>query len=133
MGFRGPYCLQAHVWSAILENRNVVGLAPAQGGKTLAYVAPLVSMLADREKRVTNNLNRLQSTYLLNQSPTVIVLCSTRRNVKVRLVINFLQTVTRFLLQCHSFRAVVRVNFPGGPPNILQFHTSNAQIASQCC
>ena len=84
MKFRGPYCIQGCAWSAILARRSIVGLGPAGGGKTLAYVAPIVSMLLSNERQVNKSgLTKVQATYLQAQSPPVVVLCSTGRSVKV--------------------------------------------------
>ena len=85
MRYRGPFYLQAYSWPAILNKRNVVALAPPGGGKTLAYVAPIVSMLISRQNNLLNkdNYNKAQATYLSSQSPPVIVLCSSWKNVEV--------------------------------------------------
>ena len=84
MKYRGPYYLQAYAWSAILSKRNVIGLGPVGGGKTLAYVAPIVSMLLKDCSQVRKDtLTMVQAKYLQVQSPPVVVLCSSWRNVKV--------------------------------------------------
>ena len=84
MKYRGPYYLQAYAWPAILARRNLVALGPIGGGKTLAYVAPIASMLLARKEYVNKtSLTKAQATYLQSQSPPVIVLCSSWKNVKV--------------------------------------------------
>jgi len=84
MKFRGPLYIQGCAWSAILDKRSVVGLAPAGGGKTLAYVAPIVAMLLSNNRQMSKDgLTKVQAMYLQAHSPSVVVLCSTGRSVKV--------------------------------------------------
>ena len=64
-----------------------MALAPSGGGKTLAYVVPLVSLLRQRKvvEPVTSALHPMQSVHARRNGPVVLVLCSTWVSVQVRI------------------------------------------------
>ena len=37
--------IQAHAWPAVLRGRDMVGVAPGEAGRSLAYVLPLITQL----------------------------------------------------------------------------------------
>ncbi|XP_069113789.1 putative ATP-dependent RNA helicase TDRD12 isoform X2 [Argopecten irradians] len=45
LGIVAPKFIQCYAWPALLRGRNVVGIAPSGSGKTLAYLAPLLTDL----------------------------------------------------------------------------------------
>ncbi|XP_078484832.1 putative ATP-dependent RNA helicase TDRD12 [Ciona intestinalis] len=81
--YRGPRSIQSYTWPAILDKRSLVALSPTSGGKTLAYVAPIVTMLQRRSVAPrTGKLNPIQAAFITLRSPSVVVLCSTWRKVQ---------------------------------------------------
>lgn len=49
-GFLRPTPIQAVGWPAVMSGRDVVGIAPTGGGKTLAYLLPALAHVAAREE-----------------------------------------------------------------------------------
>nr|XP_039267274.1 uncharacterized protein LOC120342498 isoform X1 [Styela clava] len=43
--YKGPRLIQAHAWPAIISHRDVLAIAPTSGGKTIAYLVPIVHMI----------------------------------------------------------------------------------------
>lgn len=54
MNLRGPKLIQAYVWPAVIERRDVIAIAPACGGKSLSYVLPIAHMLINDNKLCGN-------------------------------------------------------------------------------
>ncbi|XP_077551475.1 putative ATP-dependent RNA helicase TDRD12 isoform X2 [Haemaphysalis longicornis] len=50
LGFRRPSRTQSVLWPVVLNNRNVLAVAPPHSGRTLAYLVPIVSRLLMEEK-----------------------------------------------------------------------------------
>jgi ATP-dependent RNA helicase RhlE len=69
-GFRTPTEIQARAIPALLSERSIVGVAETGGGKTLAYVLPVLHML----KSLENSGNRITD----DGQPRAIVVVPTR-------------------------------------------------------
>nr|CAB3262317.1 uncharacterized protein LOC100179489 [Phallusia mammillata] len=110
--FRGPTQVQAYVWPAIMEKRDVVALAPSGGGKTLAYVTPLVSILYQQHKTAQKNvINHAEGVLSSRQNPVIIVLCSSWKDIQ-----NITDSFKSLLHQSNSEEEQYKViGISGGP------------------
>lgn len=56
LGFRRPSRTQSVLWPVVMNNRNVLAVAPPRSGRTLAYLVPLVSrLLTEKEYWIMSN------------------------------------------------------------------------------
>ena len=106
-GFENPTEIQAQTIPALLEGKDVMGLAQTGGGKTAAFALPLLHRLAEERKKPSRN------------APRAVILAPTRE-----LAIQIGECIRTFSKGMRIYHTVVY----GGAPFRPQFNALNRGV-----
>ncbi|XP_067007566.2 putative ATP-dependent RNA helicase TDRD12 isoform X2 [Anabrus simplex] len=109
-GFNDPMRIQKYVWPLILRGGNVVMVSPPRSGKTLAYMAPLVGFMLQKDSYI--DLPK-------GCGPLILILCSSSSSAQ-----NVYDACSEIIVE-HKEDISVLVTYGGGAEQEQMVHLLN--------